>query len=70
MNVAIVNRSTHQLIARYEIHRAGDGPAPPPEAYFDEAWQRATADGLVDAEDRGNFEFQLQLPKTIYEASQ
>jgi len=69
MNVAIVNRSTHQVIARYEIHRAGDGPPPPDETYFDEAWQRATADGLVDPADRRSFEFQLQLPKTIYEAS-
>jgi hypothetical protein len=69
MNVAIVKRLTHDVIARYEVHKAGDGPPPPDETYFDEAWQRAVTDRLVDPNDRPSYEFQLQLPKTLYEAS-
>ena len=69
MNVVIVNRASHEVIARYEIHRAGDGPVPPDETYFDEAWRRAVADRLVEADHRRNYDFQLQRPKTIYEAS-
>jgi hypothetical protein len=70
MNVAIVKRSTHDVIARYEIHRAGNGSPPPDDEYFDAAWDRAVEDGLVDGRSRRDYEFQLQLPKTIYEASQ
>ena len=44
MNVVIVNRVSHEVIARYEIHRAGDGAVPPDETYFEEAWRRAVAD--------------------------
>ena len=69
MNVVIVNRVSHEVIARYEIHRAGDGPVPPDEIYFDEAWRKAVADRLVEADHRGNYDFQLQRPKTLYEAS-
>lgn len=69
MNVAIVNRSTHDVIARYEIHKAGHGVPPPDEAYFDEAWDRAVTDGLVDVRRRREYDFQLQRPKTLYEAS-
>lgn len=69
MNVVIVNRVSHEVIARYEIHRAGDGPVPPDETYFDEAWRKAVADRLVEADHRVNCDFQLQRPKTLYEAS-
>jgi hypothetical protein len=70
MNVAIIKRTTQDVIARYEIHKAGDGEPPPDEEYFDDAWDKAVADRLVRAGDRHAYEFQLQLPKTIYEASQ
>lgn len=70
MNVAIVNRQTHDVIARYEIHRAANGSPPPDDEYFDAAWNRAVEDGLVDMRRRRDYEFLLQLPKTIYEASQ
>lgn len=70
MNIAIIERTTKDVIARYEIHKAGDGEPPPEERYFDDAWSRAVADGLVRADDRRAYEFQMQLPKTIYEASQ
>jgi hypothetical protein len=69
MNVAIVKRGTHDVIARYEVHKAGDGEPPSDEAYFDDAWERAVADGLVAARERRQYEFQLQRPKTLYEAS-
>jgi hypothetical protein len=69
MNVAIVKRTTNEVVARYEIHKAGDGAPPPDEEYFDEAWQRAISERLVDAKQRRSYDFQLQLPKTIYEAS-
>ena len=69
MNVVIVNRVSHEVIASYEIHRAGDGPVPPDGIYFDEAWRKALADRLVEADNRRNYDFQLQRPKTIYEAS-
>jgi hypothetical protein len=70
MNVAIIKRTSHDVIARYEIHKAGDGEPPPDEDYFDEAWSRAVAERLVLPGERHAYEFQLQLPKTIYEASQ
>jgi len=69
MNVVIVNRVSHEVLARYEIHRAGDGPVPPDQTYFDEAWRKAVADRLVEADHRVNYDFQLQRPKTLYEAS-
>ena len=69
MNVAIVKRSTKEVVARYEVHKAGDGTPPPDDEYFDEAWQRAVNDRLVDARQRRSYDFQLQLPKTIYESS-
>jgi hypothetical protein len=53
----------------HEIHLAGEDNTPPKQAYFDKAWQRAVADGLVDAGQRADYGFQLQLPTTIYEAS-
>jgi hypothetical protein len=70
MNVAIVRRNSHDVIARYEIHRAGNGSPPPDDEYFDAAWDRAVADGLVDLRRRRDYDFLLQRPKTIYEASQ
>jgi hypothetical protein len=70
MNVAIMKRTTHDVVARYEIHRAGNGSPPPDDEYFDAAWDRAVADGVVDMRRRRDYDFQLQLPKTIYEASQ
>jgi hypothetical protein len=70
MNVAIIKRTSQDVIARYEIHKAGDGAPPPDEEYFDDAWNKAVAERLVSAADRHAYEFQLQLPKTIYEASQ
>jgi hypothetical protein len=70
MNVAIVKRMTHDVIARYEIHRAGNGSPPPDDEYFDAAWDRAIEDGLVDMRRRREYEFLLQRPKTLYEASQ
>jgi hypothetical protein len=69
MNVAIVKRSSKDVIARYEIHMAGNGATPPEDEYFEEAWERAVADGLVDGRRRREYEFQLQLPKTLYESS-
>jgi hypothetical protein len=70
VNVAIVNRGSGQLIVRYEIHRAGPQERPPEQEYFDEAWDRAIADRLVDPAHREDYDFQLQLPKNLYESSQ
>jgi hypothetical protein len=71
MNVAIVKRDTKDVIARYEVHKAANGSPPPPDdEYFDAPWQRAVDDGLVDPRRRRDYEFLLQLPKTLYEASQ
>lgn len=69
MNVAIVSRATKDVVARYEVHLAGNGSPPPDARYFDEAWQRAVEDGLVDLHRRRDYEFQLQRPKTLYESS-
>jgi hypothetical protein len=69
MNVVIDRRKDCKVIVRYEIHLAGEDNTPPKQAYFDKAWQRAVADGLVDAGQRADYGFQLQLPTTIYEAS-
>jgi hypothetical protein len=69
MNVAIVRRGTKDVIARYEIHKAGNGTPPPDDEYFDAAWQRAVTDGLVDTHRRRDYDFLLQLPKTLYESS-
>lgn len=69
MNVAIVRRATNDVVARYEVHRAGNGSPPPDTEYFDEAWQRAVEDGLVDLHRRRDYDFQLQRPKTLYESS-
>lgn len=68
MNVTII-RNDSQVIVRYEIHLAGDKTPPPKEAYFEDAWQRAIADGFVDGCDRAGYRFQLQLPTTLYESS-
>ena len=69
MNVVINRCKDAKVIVRYEIHLAGEDSTPPKQAYFDEAWQRAVADGLVDAGERADYGFQLHLPTTIYEAS-
>jgi hypothetical protein len=69
MNVAIVERTTKDVIARYEIHKSGNGLPPPDTEYFDEAWQRAVEDGLVDLRRRRDYDFKLQRPKTLYESS-
>lgn len=69
MNVAIVRRATNDVIARYEVHRAGNGSPPEDAEYFDEAWQRAVEDGLVDLHRRREYEFRLQRPETLYESS-
>jgi hypothetical protein len=47
MNVAIMRRGSQDVVARYEIHKAGNGSPPADDEYFDEAWQRAVEDGLV-----------------------
>ena len=70
MNVFINHRKDCKVIVRYEIHLAGKNTKPPDQAYFDEAWKLAVAEGLVDADRRADYGFQLQLPTTIYEASQ
>jgi hypothetical protein len=70
MNVVINRRRDCKVIARYEIPLAGGERPPPDQAYFDGAWQRAVADGLVDGGDRAAYGFQLQLPTTLYESSQ
>jgi hypothetical protein len=69
MNVFITRRDDCKVIVRYEIHLAGEDTTPPEQAYFDEAWKRAVAEGLVDGGRRADYGFQLQLPTTIYEAS-
>ena len=69
VNVIISNGVTRKNVVRYEIHLAGGGPAPPEAKYFDDAWHRAVADGLVDANRRSDYTFQLQRPKTLYESS-
>ena len=69
MNVAIVRRGTKDVVARYEVHRAGNGSLPPDSEYCDEAWQRAVEDGVVELHRRRDYEFQLQRPKTLYESS-
>lgn len=70
MNVIISHRVTNEVIARYEIHLAGENPSPADREYFDDAWQRVLADGLVESDDRTDYRFQLQRPKTLYESSQ
>jgi hypothetical protein len=69
MNVAIVRRATKDVVARYEVHRAGNGSPPPDSDYFDEAWQRAVEDGVVELNRRRDYDFQLQRPETLYESS-
>ena len=69
MNVAIIERATKDVIARYEIHLAGNAPPPSDDTYFDEAWQRAVQERIVDVDRRRDYDFQLQRPKTLYESS-
>jgi hypothetical protein len=69
MNVVITRLSTRETIARYEVHLAGEEKAPPDHQYFDDAWQRAVSDGLVEPQSRNDYQFQLQRPKTLYESS-
>jgi hypothetical protein len=70
MNVFVFRRDDSEVIARYEIHLAGADDPPPDQRYFDGAWERAVADGLVDASSREDYGFRLQKPKTLYESSQ
>jgi len=69
MNVIISERATREVIGRYEVHLAGEGKAPPDEEYFDDAWQKAIADRVVDAAHRELYDFEMQRPKTLYESS-
>jgi hypothetical protein len=69
VNVAIGIRGTGEVVVRYEVHLAGDAPNPPDQAYFDEAWRRAVDERLVDPNRRDRYDFHLQRPETIYEAS-
>jgi hypothetical protein len=71
VNVVITNSTTDDPIARYEIHlRDESNRKPPDREYFDDAWTRAVADGLVEDASRANYRFQLQRPKTLYESSE
>jgi hypothetical protein len=69
VNVSISHRATEETVVRYEIHLAGENRAPPDGEYFDNAWERAVSDGLVDSKRREDYRFQLQRPKTLYESS-
>lgn len=69
MNVTIVERGTDQVIVRYEIHRGTEDYTPPETEYFDDAWQRAIGDDLVDADHRDRYRFLLQNPTNLYESS-
>jgi hypothetical protein len=73
VNVVISNPESKQPIVRYEIHLAGESRtgshSPADSEYFDDAWQRAVSDGLVDSARRDGYAFQLQRPKTLYESS-
>lgn len=70
MNVVITNSATNDPVARYEVHLADRETKPADDEYFDDAWQRAVSDGLVDSANRGRYRFQLQRPKTLYESSE
>ena len=70
MNVIISHHSTKEVIARYEIHLVRGDDVPEDQHYFDDAWRQAVADGFVDPDQRSAYDFQLQRPKTLYEASQ
>ncbi len=70
VNVVITHSATDDPVARYEIHLASDDRKHPDREYFDNAWERAVADGLVEDADRDNYRFQLQRPKTLYESSE
>ena len=69
MNVVIIDRTSEEPIVRYEIHLAGENDRPAEPRYFDDAWQRAVSDRLVDAARRDRNDFQLQRPKNLYESS-
>jgi hypothetical protein len=69
VNVVIIKSATKEVIARYEVHLARDNYIPPDEKYFDNAWERAVADRLVDAQQRSDYQFQLQRPMNLYESS-
>lgn len=71
MNIFIIKQATQEVVARYEIHKAGDdeGPPPPEQEYFDSAWRQAVRDRLVDDRERPAYEFRIQKPKTLYESS-
>jgi hypothetical protein len=69
MNVIISHRPTKEVIARYEIHLVRGDDVPEDERYFDDAWRHAVANSFVEPDDRSDYDFQLQRPKTLYEAS-
>ena len=69
MNVVIIDRKSREPVARYEIHLAGETDRPAEQRYFDDAWERAVSDRLVEGEQRAAYEFQLQRPKNLYESS-
>ena len=69
MNVFVIKRPGDDVVARYEIHLAGAADPPLDREYFDGAWERAVADGLVDPERRADSEFRLPTPTTLYESS-
>ncbi|HEX5048855.1 MAG TPA: hypothetical protein VFX89_17205 [Gammaproteobacteria bacterium] len=69
MNVVIIDRANKEPVARYEIHLAGENDRPGEQRYFDDAWERAVSDRLVEVERRDRYDFQLQRPKNLYESS-
>ena len=69
MNVVIIDRASQEPIVRYEVHLAGENDRPAEERYFDDAWQRAVSERLVDSARRDRYDFQLQRPKNLYESS-
>src|SRR5690606_18794640 len=70
MSVVISHHATKEVVARYEVHLVRGDETPEDEQYFDDAWRKAVADGFVDPDERSAYDFQLQRPKTLYEASQ
>lgn len=70
MNVFVIKRQNSEVVARYEVHLAGASDAPADQEYFDDAWERAVSDRLVEPDSREDYHFRLQKPKTLYESSQ
>lgn len=62
MNITIIESDSGRIVVQYPIVLVGQDYEPTDQEYFDEAWRCAVDDGLVEADSRSDYTFELAEP--------